>query len=105
MNLPDFLERGQRGEIRLTGHRIDLYHILSLYLAGHTAEMIQAEYPTLPLDLVDKVLAYYLKNKSDVDNYLAGVTAKIERQRSEARPGPGILRLRELKDAGSLAFT
>lgn len=101
MNLPDFLDRGQRGEIRLTGHRVDLYHVLSLYLAGHTAEMIQAEYPTLSLDLVGKVLAYYLDNRSDVDNYLAGVEAKIERQRSDARPGPGILRLRELKDARS----
>ena len=105
MNLPDFLDRGQRGEIRLTGHRIALYHVLSLYLAGRTAEMIQVEYPTLSVDLVGQVLSYYLDNQPDVDNYLAGVEAKIERQRADARTGPGILRLRELKDARSLSFT
>ncbi len=101
MNLPEFLSRGQRGEIRLTGHRIDLYHILSLYQAGRTAEMIQAEYPTLSPGLVGEVVSYYLDNMPDVDAYLAAVDARIERQRSDARPGPGILRLRELNDARS----
>jgi uncharacterized protein (DUF433 family) len=101
MNLPDFLTRGQRGEIRLTGHRIDLYHVLSLYQAGHTAEMIQSEFPTLSPGLVSEVLSYYLDNRSEVEVYLAEVDARIDRQRSAARPGPGILRLRELKESRS----
>jgi uncharacterized protein (DUF433 family) len=101
MNLPDFLTRGPMGEIRLTGHRIDLYHILSLYERGHTAERIHVEYPTLPLALVDKVLAFCLENKAEVDTYVAEVAAKIERQRADYRPGPGMLRLRELKEAHS----
>ena len=33
MNLPDFLTQGQYGEIRLTGHRIDLMHVDGARLA------------------------------------------------------------------------
>ena len=49
MNLPEFLTRGLKGEIRLAGHRIDLYHIVLVYKEGQTAEMVRHEYPTLPL--------------------------------------------------------
>jgi uncharacterized protein (DUF433 family) len=59
------------GEIRLTGHRIDLYLIVLFYNEGHTSEMLHDEYPTLPLSLSHKVLAFYFENKAEVDAYLA----------------------------------
>ena len=62
MTLPDFLTQGPKGEIRLTGHRIDLYLIVLFYNEGHTSEMLHDEYPTLPLDLIHKVLAFYFEN-------------------------------------------
>jgi uncharacterized protein (DUF433 family) len=98
MTLPDFLTRGPMGEIRLTGHRIDLYLIVLLYNEGYTSEMLQNEYPTLPLDLIHKVLAFFLENQAEVDAYLAEVNSKIEQLRADYQPGPGILRMRKLME-------
>jgi uncharacterized protein (DUF433 family) len=98
MTLPDFLTRGPKGEIRLTGHRIDLYLIVLLHDEGHTSEMLHNEYPTLPLDLIDKVLAFYFENKAEMDAYVADVESKIEQHRANYQPGPGILRMRKLME-------
>jgi uncharacterized protein (DUF433 family) len=49
MNLADFLTLGTMGEIRVMGHRIDLYLLALKYNEGNTTEMLQREYPTLPL--------------------------------------------------------
>ena len=39
MELPDFLMLGTDGEIRVTGHRIDLNLLILKYNEGHAAEM------------------------------------------------------------------
>ncbi len=98
MTLPDFLTRGPMGEIRLTGHRIDLYLIVHLYNEGRTAGMLQSEYPTLPSDLIDRVLAFYLEHKAEVDAYVAEVELRIEQFRANYPPGPGIVRIRKLME-------
>ena len=98
MTLPDFLTRGPMGEIRLTGHRIDLYLIVLFCNEGHTSEMLHDEYPTLPLDLIQKVLAFYFENQAEVDAYVAEVESKIEQFRANYQSGPGILRMRKLME-------
>jgi uncharacterized protein (DUF433 family) len=98
MNLPDFLTRHERSEIRLTGHRIDLYDLISYYNEGDSAEMLLDQYPTLDLDLIHKVIVFYRENKPDVDAYMADVRAKIEQFRAAYQPGPGILRIRGLME-------
>jgi uncharacterized protein (DUF433 family) len=103
MNLPEFLTRGPLGEIRLTGHRIDLYLIVLSYNEGYTAEMLHDEYPTLPLALIESVLAFYRQNKAEVDAYVAGVVTEIEQRHANHEPGPGILRIRELMGERSFA--
>ncbi len=95
MNLPEFLTRGLMGEIRVTGHRIDLYLLVQRYKEGYTAEMLHDEYPTLPLELIEDVIAFYLKHEADVDAYAAEVEAKIDGIRASYEPGPGILGLRK----------
>jgi len=100
MNLPDFLTRGSMGEIRLTGHRIDLYLIALSENEGHTAEMMHDEYPTLPLALIHNVIAFTIENKAEVNAYVAEVEAKIVQLRANDQPGQGILRLRELMQSG-----
>jgi uncharacterized protein (DUF433 family) len=99
MNLPEFLTRGPRGEIRVTGHRIDLYLIVLLYDDGHTAEMLYIEYPTLSLPLIYKILAFYLENKADVDAYIAEVDAKVECLRASAPATPTLEELRARRRA------
>ncbi len=95
MNLPEFLTRGLMGEIRVTGHRIDLYLLVQRLKEGYTAEMLHNEYPSLPLELIYKVTAFYLKHEAEVDAYVAEVDAKIDGIRAAYQPGPGILRLRK----------
>jgi uncharacterized protein (DUF433 family) len=87
------------GEIRLTGHRIDLSLIVSLYNDGHTAEMLHVEYPTLALALIYTVLAFYLDNRAAVDAYITDVERRIECQRASAPPAPTIEELRSRRRA------
>jgi uncharacterized protein (DUF433 family) len=97
MQLPAFLTRDVDDEIRLTGHRIGLYTVVREYKEGRSAEQIAAEYPSLPLELVRQVIAFYLDNRSEVDAYVAAYRADLERQ-AAAPPGPGVLRIRQLME-------
>ena len=81
MNMPDFLTQASDGEIRLTGHRIGLFHVIHYYNEGHTPEMLACQYPSVPLALVHKVIAWYLENQGEADGYVAACTAELTRQR------------------------
>jgi uncharacterized protein (DUF433 family) len=96
MTLPDFLTRDDFNEIRLTGHRIGLYTVVRCYREGHSAEQIAEEFPSLPLSLVYKVLAFYLDNEAEVDAYEDAYGADLARQEAEHVPGPGESKMREL---------
>ena len=80
MKLPDFLHEPEPGEIVLTGHRIGLYTIVRDYNEGLAPEMLHEEYPTLPLELIQKVLEFYRQNNAEVDTYVANYRAELERQ-------------------------
>jgi uncharacterized protein (DUF433 family) len=84
MNLPDFLAHVD-GEIRVTGTRMGLYHLLYDYNQGDSAETLAEQYPTVPLATVHKVIAFYLENKAEVDQYLSEYQAELDRQRAVGR--------------------
>src|SRR5260370_38445551 len=88
MTLPDFLRSDAGGEIFLAGHRVTLYHVIKDYREGYSAEALAAAYPTLPLALVHKVLAFYLENQPEVDRYVAETRAEIDRQAAAPPRGP-----------------
>lgn len=94
MNLPDFLVDHPDGEIRLTGHRIGLSHVVYFYNEGFSTEMLVGQFPTLPLSLVHKVIAFYLENQAEVDAYVASHEAECERRRANAPVSPGLVQLR-----------
>jgi uncharacterized protein (DUF433 family) len=96
MELPDFLTQDAYGEIRLTGHRIGLYTMIRRQREGRSAEEIAEEFPTLPLDLVRKVLAFHQANRAAVDEYVDVYRADLERLEAMP-PSPGMLRLRHLQ--------
>src|SRR5262245_8034633 len=95
MTLPDFLSQDPYGDIRLTGHRLGLYHVVERYQEGYSPEMLREEYPTLPLALIHKVLAFYLENQSEVDAYVVAYRAALERQEAAHIPNPALLRIRQ----------
>lgn len=83
MTLPDFLNRDDTGEVRLTGHRIGLYHVVHYYNDGYSAEMLAGQFPDLSLALIHKVIAFYLENRNDVNEYVVSCENDLQRQRAE----------------------
>ena len=59
----------QDGTIRVSGTRVTLDTIILHYQGGESAEYIAGSYP-VPLADVHHVIAYYLRHKKDVDEYL-----------------------------------
>ena len=82
MKLPEFLIFEASGEIHLKDHRISLFHLVHYYNEGHSPEMLVCRYPTLPLALVYKVIAFYLDNQTDVDEYVANCNTLMRQQRA-----------------------
>jgi uncharacterized protein (DUF433 family) len=105
MNLPEFLVDHPDGEIRLTGHRIGLYHVVFYYNEGYSPEMLVGQFPTLSLALVHKVIAFYLENQAEVDAYNARHEAECERLRANAPASPGLVQLRQRLQAMRKAET
>lgn len=83
-NLPPFLH-WKDGEVRLVGHRIDLYHVVDRARQGETPEMIAAFFPTLSLDEVRNVIAFYHARRTAVDEYVAQAAAALQRLRMRIR--------------------
>jgi uncharacterized protein (DUF433 family) len=94
MKLPEFLVEEPNGYIHLAGHRIGLQDLVHFYNEGYSAEGLCEVFPTLPLALVHKVIAFYLENQVEVNAYIAASDAEIERQRAFTPRGPDVAELR-----------
>ncbi len=85
MQLPDFLTIWPDEEIVLTGHRIGLCHVVHYYNEGFSPEMLAEQFPSLPLALIQKVIAFYLDNKAEVDELAKVHRADVDKQRAAGR--------------------
>ncbi len=94
MTLPEYLTQDADGYIHVTGHRIGLQDLVFHYNEGYSPEALQEAFPTLALALVHKVIAFYLEHPVDVNAYVAGCEAEMERQRAAAPRGPDLAELR-----------
>lgn len=94
MNLPDFLQANEFGEILVDGHRVGLYHLVADYNQGFSPEMLACAYPSLTLATIHKVLGFYLENREDVDRYVAETRAELDRQEATGQR-IDVARLRE----------
>ncbi len=85
------------GGLRVCGTRVLLERIIHAFEDGATPEGIAQSYDTLALADVYAVLTWYLRNKSDVEEYLRerAVKADAIRQKIEAKqPDRAALRAR-----------
>ena len=64
------------------------------YNEGCSAEELCEIFPTLPLPLVHKIIAFYLEDLEDVNGNIANHEAGMERQRAAATHGPDTVELR-----------
>jgi uncharacterized protein (DUF433 family) len=94
MTLPEFLVQDADGYIHLVGHRIGLQDLVYYYNEGCSAEELCEVFPTLPLAVVHKVIAFYLENAAEVDRYTAACEAEMEMQRAATPRGPDLAELR-----------
>jgi uncharacterized protein (DUF433 family) len=90
MKLPEYLQADDGGFIHLAGHRIGLHHVARRYADGSSAEMIAAEYPSLPLPLIHRVIAFCLENQVEVDAYVLEHDREIDRQVAAGPKSPSL---------------
>lgn len=69
----------------IRGTRVSLDSIVYAFLAGQTAESIAQSFPVLSLEQVYGAVAFYLANRSDVDDYLAKARVDFDAKRHAAR--------------------
>lgn len=98
MNLPDCLEHAD-GDIRLTGHRLTLFHVLDRYQAGYSPEMIGEEFPTLPLALIHRVIAFYRDNQAQLDAYVSDCRKALDEHEAACPPSPAAVQIRKRLNA------
>ncbi len=70
-SLPVPLHELPDGTLRVVGTRVPLDTVLAFHLAGDTPEAIHDGFPTVSLADVYACLAYYHRNREEVDAYLA----------------------------------
>jgi uncharacterized protein (DUF433 family) len=94
MKLPDFLQQDDDGYIHVAQHRIGIEDVVYCYNDGYSAEMLFAEFPTLSLALIHKLLGFYLENRSEIDAYVAASVRACDEQRAATPTGPTLEELR-----------
>src|SRR5438105_3111364 len=80
MILPDFLVQDADGYIHLAGHRVGLQDLTYYYNEGCSAEELCEVFPTLPLAMIHKVIAFYLEHAAEVGQYSTACEAEMDRQ-------------------------
>ena len=96
MKLPDCLIDHPDGEIRVAGTRIGLFDIVRDYGSGLSAEQLHQRYSHIPLPTIEKVVSFYLQNRSEVDAYMDAYRKELERQFAAYKPGAEHSRIRRL---------
>jgi uncharacterized protein (DUF433 family) len=83
------------GTIRISPTRITLDTVVEVFNAGHSAEEIVLQFPSLSLAGVYATIAYYLNNREAVDRYMTDGVAKGAAAIAKLEAMPGNKELRE----------
>ena len=99
MNLDDYIRTDEYGERFVAGHRVPILSVLRAHIEyGMDGCEIAERFDTLSLEEIYAVLAYYYRNKDEVDQYLRQTEESIRHQREEYfrnYKGPTLDELRE----------
>ena len=90
-----YAQQTATGGWRVANSRISLDSVIFAYWEGKSAEAIAEEFPTLSAEQVYGAIAFYLRNKTEMDHYLAEQNAQWQRlaQESHEQHGPLLERL------------
>ena len=85
---PPFLPDAH-GTLRVGGTRVTLETLLGKYALGDSIEGLHEGFPTVPLSELHAVVCYYLRNRPELDTWLAFKTAEWERIRADDEAAHG----------------
>jgi uncharacterized protein (DUF433 family) len=93
---PDYAVQSPEGGWRVAGTRVSLDSVVHAYWEGRLPEAIVADFPTLTLEQVHGAIAFYLRNRAEIDNYLIAQDARWRQfqQESASKHAPLLRRLR-----------
>jgi hypothetical protein len=72
---------------------------VELYHDGCTPEMLRDHFPTLPLALIHKVIAFYLENRIEMDAYIRQCRVTLDREVAGPSESPSAAELRQRMEA------
>ena len=89
------------GGWRVTGSRVSLDSVVHAYWEGFSPEAIVDAFPTLNAEQVYGAIAFYLRNRAEIDSYLELQKVRWEelRQESERNNAALLQRLRAFRAA------
>jgi len=93
---PAYVEQTAAGDWRVAGTRVSLDSVVHAYWQGRLPEAIVADFPDLTLEQVHGAIAFCLRHRADIDQYLADQDHcwRQFQQESAARHGPLLQRVR-----------
>jgi uncharacterized protein (DUF433 family) len=85
--VPPPIQMDKDGVLRMGGTRVTLDTVVGAIQRGRSAEEILESYPSLDLADIHAVISYYLRHRSEVEEYLEGRRRQAEevRRENEAR--------------------
>ena len=89
------LVKHESGVIRVAGTRVSLDSVLYAFLEGSTPEEIVLQYPSLQLADVYAIVAYYLQNRAELDEYLSDRKIRREELHKQLEARHNLVGLRE----------
>ncbi len=94
ISLPEFLVEDSDGWIHFQGRRVGLSSLIVPYWDGYSPEMLAAEFPTLSLATIHKMIAFYLENQVVIDRYLNECSSLSTERSAAAEHRPSLEELR-----------
>jgi uncharacterized protein (DUF433 family) len=83
------------GNIRVTGSRITLDTVVTCFEMGDTPEDILDGYPSLTLEQINAIRAWYLSNRAEADVYIREGREEAEKLRQEIESWPENIAFKE----------
>lgn len=97
------IQTDEHGVLRVGESRVMLDSVVAAWQQGHSAETIQQQFPALSLADVYGAIAYYLRHRADIDQYLNRQEVLWQSGREEWNRRSGVLvqRLRDVTPAAT----
>jgi len=94
MDIPEFLQADPDGFLHFANSRIGFQHVIREYNNGESPEVLCDHFPTLPLAVIHRAIAFYLDNRAELDRQFALDDQELRQQMASARHTPTTAELR-----------